>query len=298
MTSPIQSVEQPEPPLPPAQTLPTMYDLPSDNPWEPGLPDEYHDLQPQLLTRTFHSDHYPPEQIFTGSDLNLYYDVHNSSWYKRPDWFLVLGVPRLYNEVDMRSSYVVWQEGVNPFVVVELLSPGTENEDLGESGQLASNSEEKLSNGHTDSNTPPRKWDVYEQRLRVPYYLVFSRYTDELHCFKLVGGVYQLQPLESENTRIWMPELNLGLGLWQGEFEGIARRWLRWYDAMGNWVLTDTEYERQRAEYERQRAQKAEAQLQQVVLNLLAQGMSVEQVASLTGLSTLQVQKIAPQQNN
>ncbi|MEQ8467250.1 MAG: hypothetical protein RIC07_27245, partial [Coleofasciculus sp. E1-EBD-02] len=37
---------QTDPPLSPRQTLPTMYDLPSDNPEEPGLPDEFHFLQP------------------------------------------------------------------------------------------------------------------------------------------------------------------------------------------------------------------------------------------------------------
>jgi hypothetical protein len=29
-----------------------MYDLPSEDPESPGLPDEFHDLQPQLLSLT------------------------------------------------------------------------------------------------------------------------------------------------------------------------------------------------------------------------------------------------------
>jgi hypothetical protein len=37
--------------LKPAQWL-TMYDLPSEDPEESGLPDELHDLQPQLLSAT------------------------------------------------------------------------------------------------------------------------------------------------------------------------------------------------------------------------------------------------------
>jgi len=37
----------------------------------------------------------------------------------------------MYEEKDLRLSYVTWQEGVNPFVIVELLSPGTEGENLG-----------------------------------------------------------------------------------------------------------------------------------------------------------------------
>ena len=35
----------------------------------------------------------------------------------------------------LRASYVVWQEGINPFMVVELLSPGTAKEDLGENAE-------------------------------------------------------------------------------------------------------------------------------------------------------------------
>ena len=30
--------------------------------------------------------------------------------------------------------------------------------------------------------------------------------------------------------------------------QGITRAWLRWFDREGNWILTDTERERQRAE--------------------------------------------------
>jgi hypothetical protein len=38
--------------LPRMTGLPTMHDLPSDDPLEPGLPDEFHGLQPQLLAET------------------------------------------------------------------------------------------------------------------------------------------------------------------------------------------------------------------------------------------------------
>ncbi len=86
-------VPQREPPLSPRLSLPTMYDLPSEDPEEPGLPDEYHALQPQLLSRTFRSPCHSPEQIFTGTDLNLYYDVRHPLCYKRPDWFLAVASP-------------------------------------------------------------------------------------------------------------------------------------------------------------------------------------------------------------
>jgi Uma2 family endonuclease len=280
-------VPQSDPPRSPRGTLPSMYDLPSEDPDEPGLPDKYHALQPQLLTRTFCCRHYTPEEIFIGSDMNLYYDVRHSQWYKRPDWFLAVGVPRLYDEVDLRSSYVVWQEGINPFVVVELLSPGTEKEDLGEFAETellnrsSDNSNEPIpgltaspqngqNSGQTLREVPPRKWTVYEQILRVPYYLVFSRYTNRLRVFQLSGGHYQEQGLDPANPRIWIAELALGIGLWQGTFEGIDRLWLRWYDEQGNWVLTDAEQEQQRAEQERQRAEQERQRAEQAEAELLS----------------------------
>jgi Uma2 family endonuclease len=59
----------------PKETLPTMYDLPSEYPEERGKPDEFHDWQAQLLSLTFCPPHYPLSQIFYASDLNIYYDV-------------------------------------------------------------------------------------------------------------------------------------------------------------------------------------------------------------------------------
>lgn len=284
-------VPQTDPPLSPRETLPTMYDLPSEDPKEPGLPDEFHDWQAQLLSLTFHPPHYSTSRVFSASDLNLYYDVRHALWYKRPDWFGVVGVPRLYDDVDMRQSYVVWQEGVNPFVVVELLSPGTEKEDLGERGseKLPVESSELTGNGQAMQpeieDKPPRKWEVYEQILHIPYYVVFSRYPNQLRVFRLQGAHYE--ELELQEPRVWMSELELGLGLWHGEYQGIERLWLRWYDAQGNWVPTEAEQQRQRAEQERaekaqalqqaeqerQRAEKAESRLESLMQRLRESGI-------------------------
>ncbi|WP_445974552.1 hypothetical protein [Plectonema radiosum] len=76
---------QVDPPLPPKEALPTMYDLKSEDPKEPGLPDEFNDFQPQLLRDTFHPPNYRPDEVFVASDLNLYYDIRHYEWYKRPD---------------------------------------------------------------------------------------------------------------------------------------------------------------------------------------------------------------------
>ena len=253
-------LEQTDPPRSPQETLPTMYDLPSEDPEEPGLPDEYHLWQAELLSQTFCPPDYPPERVFVASDLNLYYDPQNTGWYKRPDWFAVVGVSRLYQGQDLRLSYVLWQEGKRPMVVIELISPGTQNEDLGR---------------RESQGKQPGKWQVYEQILGVPYYITFNRYNnDELQAFQLVGSRYH--SMELAKDRVWMPDLKLGLGLCRGEYRGKERQWLRWYDAQGNWIPTETEriqQAEQRAEQAEQRAEQAEQRAEELVQRLRELGI-------------------------
>jgi Uma2 family endonuclease len=242
---------QPIAPLSPKDTLPTMYDLPSEEVGQSGLPDEFHVLQPQLLSATFIPSSYPLEEIFTASDLNLYYDPRHLLWYKRPDWFAVVGVPSLYEGQELRQSYVLWQEGVDPLVVVEFLSPGTEDEDL---GRLA----EKTLGAKAQ---PPFKWEVYERILRVPYYVVFNSETNQIRAFELVGTRYR--EMELSEPRLWIEELGLGLGLWQGFWLKQKRPWLRWYDLEGNWVPTPEEREQQFAEQAVQQTEQAQQRAMQ-----------------------------------
>ncbi len=219
-----------------------MYDLPSEDPQEPGLPDDFHYYQPHLLQETFRPAGYPPELVYAAGDVNLYYDLAHPLWHKRPDWYAVLGVPRLYEGRDLRLSYVIWQEGVSPFVIVELLSPGTEKEDLGKAPHAVAEDEER----------PPSKWEVYEQILKVPYYVTYDRYQDRMRAFVLEPGGYRALP--ESTRRVWMSEIALGIGIWEGVYRGIRHKWLRWYGEDGAWMPTEAEVERQRAATERQRA--------------------------------------------
>jgi Uma2 family endonuclease len=263
----------PKPTWPDKSTLPTMYDLPSEDPEEPGLPDEFHDYQPELLSATFKLQSYADDNLLTAADLNLYYDPEHLNWYKRPDWFAAVGVSRAYEGKDMRLSYVIWQEEVSPFVVVELISPGTENEDFGRTRQIA--------------GRPPTKWTVYEEILQIPYYVIYDRYTDSLSGFRLVEGRYRPIEIGKEigaERKIWMPEINAGLGLWHGKYKRFTRTWLRCYTREG-WVPTDLEAERLAKEQAQQaalQAQQAALQAQQAALQ--AQQKNAQLAAKLQAL--------------
>jgi Uma2 family endonuclease len=230
-------------PRPAWETLPTMYDLPSEAVGEPGLPDEFHRIQADLLNETCVLE--PGTDYWVASDINLYYDVHHPLWYKRPDWFLVVGVPKFVNQKELRLSYVMWQEGVRPFVLVELLSPTTEDHDLGRRLR--------------EVNQPPTKWQVYEQFVGIPFYVVYDRYENHLRAFRLSGGRYEA--MDVGDGRLWFDDIQRGLGLWQGMYKETEGLWLRWYDAAG-WMPTEadkTASEAQRADVASQRAE-AEAQ--------------------------------------
>lgn len=261
----IRRIPQTEPPRFPRQTLPTMYDLPSENPEEPGLPDEFHLYQSELLRKTFHPPNWEADMVFSACDLNLYYDLHHLQWYKRPDWFGAVGVSRLYEGEDLRLSYVIWQEQISPFVVVELLSPGTESEDLGQTISQPGN--------------PPTKWQVYEQILRVPYYCIFSQYTNELQAFHLVRERYE--PAQLQGGSLFISELGLRLGLWQGSYENIERLWLRWFTESGELILTNGEQAfsaEQRALAAQQQALAAQEKIEVLAAKLRELGINPDEV--------------------
>ena len=248
--------------------LPTMYDLPSEDPKESGVPDLFHIWQSDLLSKTFYPPDYKPEQMMLAADLNLYYDLNQPLWHKRPDWFAVLGVPRLYDEWDIRLSYVTWQEKVVPSIVVELLSHGTEKEDLGQTCRKI--------------DEPPTKWEVYEQILGIPWYAVFSRYTDKFRIFQLAelsNGRRRYCEIALSGQKMWLHDLKIGLGLWHGHYQEIERYWLRWYDKDGNWIPTPEEqvkHEKQRADNEKQRADNEKQRADILAAKLKALGVSAD----------------------
>jgi hypothetical protein len=77
--------------------------------------------------------------------------------------------------------------------------------------------------------------------------------------FHWQAGRYQALTLSE--GKVWLPEIQLGIGLWHGAYQGLERQWLRWYDVQHHWIFTPVEREQQRTEQERQRAERLAAQL-------------------------------------
>lgn len=286
-------------------TLPTMFDLPSEDPEEDGLADTFHGLQPQLLDETLSLPQYPEDRTYRAFNLNLYYDPEHTGWHKRPDWFLAVGASRLYRGVVPRSSYVMWEEKIAPTIVIEFLSPGTEGEDLGRFYDKPRSVKKR--------GKPPEKFVVYEEILKIPNYIVYDWRTTQLRFFRLVDDCYQEQHISPGNPHIWIPELNLGLGLRTEAFRGIVQPWLRWCDEIGNFFPTPTETANAIAELAQTQAADAQAQAadaqakttdaqaqvealqqQQIqsVLKLLELGLEAKQIAEIVWVTIAEVTAI------
>ncbi|MBD2300369.1 Uma2 family endonuclease [Nostoc sp. FACHB-190] len=240
---------------PDIQIPPTQAELPYDD----GVPMESarHKAQMDLLIDALIPWLEQRDDGFVGGNMFVYYSlaqVRNKD-FKGPDFFVVLGVPK-----GERRSWVVWEEGKAPDLVIELLSDST---------AIADKNEKKL---------------IYQNQMRVPEYFWYDPFhPDDLAGFSNEKGVYQ--PIETNaQNQLVSQFLGLALQLWQGNYKGIDAIWLRWASLAGELLPTPEEKERQRAE-------KAESQLLQTARNLLETGMTVEQVANLTGLSVAEIER-------
>nr|WP_306298967.1 hypothetical protein [Nostoc sp. T09] len=71
----------------------------------------------------------------------------------------------------------------------------------------------------------------------------------------------------------WLTEVELGLCLWSGVYEGKRDVWLRWCDATGNVISTGAE----RAEQEQQAKEAAMQRAERLAAQLRALGFDPEE---------------------
>jgi Uma2 family endonuclease len=193
--------------FPSSEELPDSDDTPVDN--------ELQDLIPGLLKAILAMAWASRMNWFFGVDMGVYYDPNLPPIV--PDGFLSLGVERFFDE-NLRLSYAIWEEEQVPIFVLEVVSQSYRGE-------------------HTT------KKDEYA-KLGVLYYVVYNptrRRKPRFEVYKLVNGEYQLQ----DSNPVWLPEVNLGIGMETGTYQSITREWLYWYDEHGKRLLTPEEQAKQ-----------------------------------------------------
>jgi Uma2 family endonuclease len=222
-----------DPPTLPPSDLPYDDGEPMESPWHVGS-------GPLLKAGYIAARGGQMLDFYVGVNMFVYYSwkqVRNQD-YKGPDVYFVQDVdgqkPRLY--------WAIWDEdGRYPDVIVELLSPSTEDIDL--TAKLA----------------------LYEQTFRIKEYFCVAP-----ECERMLGWSGRdgrLRPIEiGADGRIWSEQLGLWFGPWRGVYQGEEHTWPRFYHADGSLVLLKDESEQQRADAEQQRAdaeqQRADAEQQ------------------------------------
>jgi Uma2 family endonuclease len=186
------------------------------------------------------------------SDVGLFYKLENS-YPVVPNFMLSLDVEPMPLTSDTENrSYLTWVYGKPPDLVVEVVSNKV-GEELG------------------------KKLEIYRD-IRITYYAVYDPFlklgTRPLRVFQLSGGRYveMLQPH-------WLPEIQLGLTLWDGVIEDAESRWLRFVDADGELLLTGEELAR-RAKAE---AEDAKAELEAARQELEREREKVRQLEDRLG---------------
>jgi hypothetical protein len=126
------------------------------------------------------------------------------------------------------------------------------------------------------------------QTLGILYYVIYNPFSgrrgrfkkrQRLEVYKLISGKYEL--LQSENNRVWLPEIGLALGYEKGEHIAWYREWLYWYDASGNRYLTADERAMNAeaiANRERLAKQQAEQKAQRFAERLISLGINPDEM--------------------
>lgn len=197
--------------------------------------------QQRLLVEPLYATWSPGIPFIADANIGLFFALKQAPIVS--DAFLSLGVqmPADWSQKQNRS-YFVWEFGKVPDVCIEIVS-NQEGNELGS------------------------KKATYA-RIGVPYYAIFDplqqlQKPDELNgallkVFALNAGRYlDLDATAGNIPCFWLTTVDVGLALWEGEFEGHPGFWLRWCTQNGQVIPTgreQAEQEKQRAEQEKQRA--------------------------------------------
>jgi Uma2 family endonuclease len=211
----------------------------------------YAEKQQRLLARPLYASWTAPDQKPFLALTNVGYFFAYRQPALVPDLLLALdAVPSGDLHTKEGHSYFQWLQAKPPDVIIEIVSDRRGGEDA-------------------------HKMRTYA-RQRVLYYVIFD--PDDL-LGRGVLRAFALIRREYEPTNpSWLPEVGLGLKLWQGRFEGLDNTWLRWCDREGNVIPTGAERaeeeqrraeeEHRRAEEEHRRAEEATARAERLAARL------------------------------
>jgi Putative restriction endonuclease len=207
----------------------------------------------KLLVEPLYVSWRPP-----GDQPRSYMAMSNVGWFHAwkepavvPDMMLSLDVTARDPGTREGRSYFQWIHGKPPDLAIEVVSDQRADED-------------------------GDKLRLY-LRLCLPYYVIHD--PDDI----LGGGILRAFELRGRKYAAidprWIEQLGLGLVMWDGEYQGITRNWLRWCDREGKVIPTGAELAhqfQQQVENVQQQVEDAEARIRRLQDQLRAQGIEPE----------------------
>jgi Uma2 family endonuclease len=212
------------------------------------------EVQQRLLVEPLYSSAALPMPFLAAANVGLFYQFKEDPIV--PDVMVSLNVQRADDFSEKRNrSYFAWEFGKVPDLCLEIVS-NQEGDEL-----IVS----RKSQGKGRSRS---KFDLYAQ-IGVGYYVVFDPLKQIQTSGEMDGALLRVwaingqgyaeitpvQGLVQAGDWVWLPNLGIGLCLWEGMFEEeVSRLWARWCDRQGRPINTGAEGQRQaREEADRQR---------------------------------------------
>jgi len=213
MTTPIATSPNTLPELVPADELPRVENLITED--EKAVDNIFSERQQRLLVEALYSSWQPTANrpFLALANVGLFYAVRKAPLV--PDVMVSLDVSPPAGDVwaKRNRSYFLWEYGKPPEVVIEIVS------------------------NQKGSEIDSKRRDY--ARVGVTHYVVFDPssqlFANKVRYYELVRGSY-VEQIDS-----WLAAIELGLTLWEGDYEGLHQEWLRWRTRDGKLILTGAE---------------------------------------------------------
>jgi hypothetical protein len=195
----------------------------------------FSEKEQRLLIDPLHANQWSKRDFLASSNVGIYYEPKSPAIV--PDMFLSFDVkaPEEWFKKKNRC-YFVWRMKKVPELVVEVVS-----------NKIGGEAKEKMA--------------IYA-KMGVMYYILIDPYLylykQRLNIFKLNGQQYEPLPQDE----FYLPEIELGIKIWEGLFEKHEAPWGRWCTKEGDILKTGAERTTELTEILEQEAQRAEQEAQ------------------------------------